>query len=166
MNGQAKEQQLQPHDAYIVEERELDEEEEEENDDDSKDSGSAGASSMEDLAKPRGMSVLVCGQPFEHRSQSARRRIKSAQLRHSEQDTVKLAGVKHELYNPALPSLRRMEMDDVGQRLAHEHSRATSALTRSERISFVAVLMMTNDYNTHAASTMEASNQNCCRNFL
>ena len=84
----------------------------------------------DDVSRPSGLSVLVCGQPFEHRTQSSKRRTQSAKLRNSA-GTVKLAGVKQELYNPALPSLRRMDMDDTGHRLAFEHSRATSALTRS-----------------------------------
>eukprot|EP00117_Sycon_ciliatum_P001720 scpid16921/ scgid7259/ Testis, prostate and placenta-expressed protein len=88
-----------------------------------------GVDEDEDDEQVGSMSVVVCGQPFEHRAQSARRRTKSAQLRQTG-DTVKLAGVKSQIYNPALPSLRRMDMDDTGHRLTYEHSRATSALTR------------------------------------
>ncbi|XP_063801894.1 sperm microtubule inner protein 8 isoform X2 [Pseudophryne corroboree] len=43
----------------------------------------------------------------------------------------KLAGVKHTLYHPRLPSLRRMEMDTVGHKLSDSHSR-TSTPCRQE----------------------------------
>ncbi|XP_068117240.1 sperm microtubule inner protein 8 [Hyperolius riggenbachi] len=35
----------------------------------------------------------------------------------------KLAGVKHTLYHPQLPTLRRMEMDSMAHKLSEEHSR-------------------------------------------
>ncbi|XP_073516058.1 sperm microtubule inner protein 8 [Phyllobates terribilis] len=37
-----------------------------------------------------------------------------------------LAGVKHSLYHPRLPTLRRMEMDSVGSKLSDEHSRSST----------------------------------------
>lgn len=37
-----------------------------------------------------------------------------------------LASVKHQLYHPQLPTLRRMDMDTVGHRLSSEHSRHTT----------------------------------------
>lgn len=37
-----------------------------------------------------------------------------------------LAGVKEDLYNPRLPSFRRMDMDSVLCKLPHEHSRLSS----------------------------------------
>ena len=44
--------------------------------------------------------------------------------------SVKLAGVKHELYHPLLPTLRKMDMDDVAKRLPDEHSRTSTPCTR------------------------------------
>ena len=46
--------------------------------------------------------------------------------------SVKLAGVKHELYHPRLPTLRRMDMDTAAHRLPYEHSRTTTLCGRSE----------------------------------
>ncbi|KAM4722981.1 sperm microtubule inner protein 8 [Rhinophrynus dorsalis] len=42
----------------------------------------------------------------------------------------KLAGVKHTLYHPFLPTLRRMEMDSMGHKLSDEHSRTSTPCTR------------------------------------
>ena len=53
--------------------------------------------------------------------------------------SVKLAGVKYELYHPFLPTLRRMDMDDVTNRLPHEHSRTTTMCTRGE--SYIACIL-------------------------
>ena len=44
--------------------------------------------------------------------------------------SVKLASVKHELYHPLLPTLRRMDMDDVVKRLPHEHTRTSTPCYR------------------------------------
>ncbi|XP_064398540.1 sperm microtubule inner protein 8-like [Halichondria panicea] len=46
--------------------------------------------------------------------------------------SAKLAGVKFELYNPALPTLRRMSMDDVTKRLPTEHTRTSTPCNRGE----------------------------------
>ena len=48
--------------------------------------------------------------------------------------SVKLAGVKFELYHPALPTLRRMDMDTVSHRLPTEHSRTTTNCKRGQRV--------------------------------
>ena len=45
---------------------------------------------------------------------------------------VKLASVKHELYHPALPTLRKMDMDDVTCKLSYEHGRTTTGCTRGQ----------------------------------
>ncbi|CAN2389305.1 Testis [Pristimantis euphronides] len=37
-----------------------------------------------------------------------------------------LAGVKHTLYHPRLPTLRRMEMDSMAHKLSDEHSRSST----------------------------------------
>lgn len=37
-----------------------------------------------------------------------------------------LAGVKHQLYHPALPTLRRMDMDTVKGYLSDEHSQSST----------------------------------------
>ena len=47
---------------------------------------------------------------------------------------VKLASVKHELYHPLLPTLRKMDMDDVARRLPDEHSRTSTPCNRGEYI--------------------------------
>uniref|UniRef100_A0A8C8RUV0 Testis, prostate and placenta expressed n=1 Tax=Pelusios castaneus TaxID=367368 RepID=A0A8C8RUV0_9SAUR len=44
--------------------------------------------------------------------------------------TVMLAGVKHRLFHPDLPTLRRMDMDSAGCRLPDEHSRTTTTCTK------------------------------------
>ena len=41
------------------------------------------------------------------------------------------SGRKYHSYNPHLPSLRRMDMDDVGKKEPHEHSRTTTYLRES-----------------------------------
>lgn len=46
--------------------------------------------------------------------------------------SVKLAGVKHELYNPNLPTLRKMDMDNVTHKLPTEHSRTTTSTQRGQ----------------------------------
>ncbi|XP_062818009.1 sperm microtubule inner protein 8 isoform X2 [Anolis carolinensis] len=43
-----------------------------------------------------------------------------------------LAGVKSQIYHPALPSLRRMDMDTVANRLTDEHSRTTTYCTKDD----------------------------------
>jgi len=44
--------------------------------------------------------------------------------------SVKLAGVKHELYHPRLPTLRRMDIDTTAHRLSTEHARTTTTCSR------------------------------------
>lgn len=53
--------------------------------------------------------------------------------RYSRPMSAKLAGVKDVLYNPGLPSLRRMDRDDVMKKLPTEHCRTTSSYSRGER---------------------------------
>ena len=48
--------------------------------------------------------------------------------------SVKLAGVKHEIYHPSLPTLRKMDMDNVTCKLSNEHARTTTPCTRGKRI--------------------------------
>ncbi|XP_036753695.2 testis, prostate and placenta-expressed protein isoform X1 [Manis pentadactyla] len=43
-----------------------------------------------------------------------------------EQQRNQLAGVKQQLYHPALPSLRRMDMDSVRACLSHEHCQSST----------------------------------------
>ncbi|XP_037374035.1 testis, prostate and placenta-expressed protein isoform X2 [Talpa occidentalis] len=43
-----------------------------------------------------------------------------------------LAGVKHQLYHPALPTLRRMDMDSVRGCLSDEHSQSTTYCRKDE----------------------------------
>ncbi|KAG8524303.1 Testis, prostate and placenta-expressed protein [Galemys pyrenaicus] len=43
-----------------------------------------------------------------------------------------LAGVKHQLYHPALPTLRRMDMDSVKGCLSDEHSQSTTYCRKDE----------------------------------
>ena len=50
--------------------------------------------------------------------------------------SVKLASVKHELYHPLLPTLRRMDMDDVAKRLPYEHSRTTTPCGRGWSVDY------------------------------
>ena len=51
-------------------------------------------------------------------------------MRYERPSSVKLASVKHELYHPHLPTLRRMDMDDTTHRLSTEHSRTTTTCSR------------------------------------
>ena len=44
----------------------------------------------------------------------------------------RLASVKTRIYNPALPTLRKMDRDDVLGKLADEHSRHTTFLNEGE----------------------------------
>jgi hypothetical protein len=44
----------------------------------------------------------------------------------------KLASVKKQLYNPKLPSIRRIERDEVLCRLPEEHCRHTTSFTEGE----------------------------------
>jgi len=46
--------------------------------------------------------------------------------------SAKLAGMKFELYNPALPTLRKMSMDDVTHQLSTQHSRTTTPCNRGK----------------------------------
>ena len=58
------------------------------------------------------------------------------ELRHSyprRPRSVKLAGVKHGLYHPRLPTLRRMDIDTAAHRLPLEHSRTTTFCNEGER---------------------------------
>lgn len=48
---------------------------------------------------------------------------------------MRLTSVKKQLFNPRLPSIRRIERDEVLCRLADEHSRHTTTIT--EGYSFV-----------------------------
>lgn len=43
-----------------------------------------------------------------------------------------LAGVKHQLYNPALPSLRRMDMDTVKGCLSDEHCQSSTYYSKGQ----------------------------------
>lgn len=47
-----------------------------------------------------------------------------------------LAGVKHNLYHPNLPSLRRMDMDSVKGCLSNEHSRSSTFCTKGQAPSY------------------------------
>ena len=51
--------------------------------------------------------------------------------------SVKLAGVKHEIYHPSLPTLRKMDMDNVTCKLPDEHARTTTPCTHGKRIIFI-----------------------------
>lgn len=46
-----------------------------------------------------------------------------------------LAGVKHQLYNPALPSLRRMDMDTVKGCLSDEHCQSSTYYSKGQAMS-------------------------------
>lgn len=46
---------------------------------------------------------------------------------HPDFKKVMLASVKEDLYHPRLPSLRRMDMDDVNHRLPQQHSRTATS---------------------------------------
>ncbi|KAM6430187.1 sperm microtubule inner protein 8 [Liasis olivaceus] len=45
---------------------------------------------------------------------------------------IMLAGVKDHLYHPCLPTLRRMDMDTVANRLTDEHSRTTTTCSKED----------------------------------
>lgn len=45
---------------------------------------------------------------------------------------VRLAGIKRGIYNPALPTLRKIDRDDVLCKLSDEHSRHTTFLDDSK----------------------------------
>ncbi|XP_062501834.1 sperm microtubule inner protein 8-like isoform X2 [Corticium candelabrum] len=44
----------------------------------------------------------------------------------------KLAGIKTGIYNPRLPTFRRMDMDDAACRMCDEHSRTTTLCSHEE----------------------------------
>lgn len=46
-----------------------------------------------------------------------------------------LAGVKHQLYHPALPTLRRMDMDTVKGCLSDEHSQSSTYCSKGQATS-------------------------------
>lgn len=46
-----------------------------------------------------------------------------------------LAGVKHQLYHPALPTLRRMDMDTVKGYLSDEHSQSSTYCSKGQATS-------------------------------
>lgn len=48
-------------------------------------------------------------------------------------NTKRLTAVKETLYNPMLPTLRRMDMDEVLKRLPAGHSRFISPLTKGRQ---------------------------------
>lgn len=48
-------------------------------------------------------------------------------------NTKRLTAVKETLYNPMLPTLRRMDMDEVLKRLPDGHSRFISPLTKGTK---------------------------------
>ncbi len=50
--------------------------------------------------------------------------------RYERPSSAQLSGMKFELYNPRLPTLRRMDMDSVSHKLSSEHSRTTTPCTR------------------------------------
>nr|XP_033796148.1 testis, prostate and placenta-expressed protein [Geotrypetes seraphini]XP_033796149.1 testis, prostate and placenta-expressed protein [Geotrypetes seraphini] len=45
---------------------------------------------------------------------------------------VKLAGVKESIYNPNLPTMRKMEMDSMRGKLSDEHCRTTTTCTQED----------------------------------
>ncbi|BFZ14172.1 hypothetical protein BsWGS_17211 [Bradybaena similaris] len=45
---------------------------------------------------------------------------------------VKLAGVKHQIYHPSLPTFRAMDRDEMLHKLANDHCRTTTSCTRGE----------------------------------
>ena len=73
------------------------------------------------------------------RSTRTLRRVEMA-IRIERPSSVKLAGVKHELYHPLLPTLRKMDMDDVTKRLPDEHSRTSTPCSRGLSPSVVSIL--------------------------
>lgn len=50
-----------------------------------------------------------------------------------------LAGVKQQLYHPALPSLRRMDMDTVKGCLSDEHCQSSTYYSKGQAVSLPAV---------------------------
>ena len=54
------------------------------------------------------------------------------QLSHTQPQFPKLAGRKYSLYNPALPTYRQMERDDMLAKLPDEHCRHTTELSRQD----------------------------------
>lgn len=56
--------------------------------------------------------------------------------------SVKLAGVKHELYHPRLPTLRRMDIDTTAHRLSTEHARTTTTCSRGTFTSVRVILTL------------------------
>ena len=55
--------------------------------------------------------------------------------------SAKLASVKDVLYNPALPTLRKMDRDDAMSKLPSEHSRTTTNCTKgkAKALAFIGV---------------------------
>lgn len=51
----------------------------------------------------------------------------SSSANSSQQRRIMLSAVKEDLYHPRLPTLRRMDMDDVGHKLPEAHSRTTTS---------------------------------------
>lgn len=52
-----------------------------------------------------------------------------------------LAGVKHQIYHPRLPTLRRMDMDTVLRRLPGEHSRQTTLCSKGTTCKYDSIHM-------------------------
>ena len=50
---------------------------------------------------------------------------------HLRDNYVSLAAIKTSIYNPALPTLRKIDRDDVLGKLSYEHSRHTTFLDKS-----------------------------------
>ncbi|CAF2060274.1 unnamed protein product [Rotaria magnacalcarata] len=65
---------------------------------------------------------------FQHLATQARY-VAPKTLSELKNQQFKLASVKKQLFNPKLPSIRRMERDDVLCRLADEHCRHTTSIT-------------------------------------
>ena len=63
---------------------------------------------------------------------------------------VKLAGVKTGIYNPLLPSLKKIERDSVLCKLADEHCRSTTQFEKSYLNFYFFKLFNTIFYNTIA----------------
>lgn len=53
-------------------------------------------------------------------------------LRYSREHLVRLAGIKKGLYNPVLPTLRKISRDDVLCKLSDEHARHITCLDEEE----------------------------------
>lgn len=54
--------------------------------------------------------------------------------RYERPSSAKLSGVKFDLYNPQLPTLRRMDMDSMAHKLSSEHSRTTTTCSRGSQL--------------------------------